>query len=105
MGTGAGRCTTGRGKTTGLAGAGLGGTTFGAGGGGGGKVTMRTDTTFLTGLGVGGVRGMDISPTTIPTSTSIAADKKVPFQDFVRVMDHCQKAGVTSIGIATQAKV
>lgn len=38
------------------------------------------------------------------TDVTIAADKKVPFQDFVKVMDRCQKAGVTSIGIATQAK-
>lgn len=38
------------------------------------------------------------------TDVTIAADKKVPFQDFVHVMDSCQKAGVISIGIATKAK-
>ena len=37
------------------------------------------------------------------TDVTIAADQKVPFQDFVHVMDSCQKAGVTSIGIATKA--
>ena len=39
------------------------------------------------------------------TDVTIAADKKVPFQDFVHVMDSCQKAGVTSIGIATKGKI
>ncbi|MDR7925780.1 biopolymer transporter ExbD [Acidithiobacillus thiooxidans] len=37
------------------------------------------------------------------TDVTIAADQKVPFQDFVHVMDSCQKAGVTNIGIATKA--
>lgn len=37
------------------------------------------------------------------TQVTIAADKAVPFQDFVHVMDACQKAGVTAIGIATKA--
>jgi len=36
------------------------------------------------------------------TQVTIAADKAVPFQDFVHVMDACQKAGVTAIGIATK---
>lgn len=33
---------------------------------------------------------------------TIAAAKGVPFQDFVKVMDACRKAGVVSIGIAAQ---
>ena len=37
------------------------------------------------------------------TQVTIAADKVVPFQDFVHVMDACQKAGVTAIGIATKS--
>ncbi|MBU2856731.1 biopolymer transporter ExbD [Acidithiobacillus ferrooxidans] len=37
------------------------------------------------------------------TQVTIAADKVVPFQQFVHVMDTCQKAGVTQIGIATKA--
>ena len=36
------------------------------------------------------------------TQVTIAADKMVPFEDFVHVMDACQKAGVTSIGIAAK---
>lgn len=36
------------------------------------------------------------------TQVTIAADKMVPFKDFVHVMDACQKAGVTSIGIAAK---
>jgi len=36
------------------------------------------------------------------TQVTIAADKMVPFKDFVQVMDACQKAGVTSIGIAAR---
>jgi len=33
----------------------------------------------------------------------MAADKDVPFKDFVHVMDHCQKAGVSDIGIAAKS--
>ncbi|MHB1494869.1 MAG: ExbD/TolR family protein [Acidithiobacillus sp.] len=36
------------------------------------------------------------------TQVTIVADKVVPFKDFVHVMDACQKAGVTSIGIAAK---
>lgn len=36
------------------------------------------------------------------TEITIAADKAVPFQDFVHVMDACQKAGVSNIGIAAK---
>ena len=36
------------------------------------------------------------------TQITIAADKGVPFQDFVHVMDACQKAGVSDIGIAAK---
>ena len=36
------------------------------------------------------------------TQITIAADKAVPFQDFVHVMDVCQKAGVSDIGIAAK---
>lgn len=36
------------------------------------------------------------------TQITIAADKVVPFQDFVDVMDACQKAGVSDIGIAAK---
>ena len=36
------------------------------------------------------------------TQITIAADKAVPFQDFVHVMDACQKAGVSDIGIAAK---
>ena len=36
------------------------------------------------------------------TQITIAADKTVPFQDFVDVMDACQKAGVSDIGIAAK---
>ena len=36
------------------------------------------------------------------TQITIAADKAVPFQDFVHVMDACQKAGVSNIGIAAK---
>ncbi len=36
------------------------------------------------------------------TQVTIAADKMVPFKDFVQVMGACQKAGVTSIGIAAK---
>ncbi|WP_366526497.1 biopolymer transporter ExbD [Acidiferrobacter sp.] len=38
------------------------------------------------------------------TQVTIAADKKVPFQQFVHVMDACRKAGVSQIGIATEPK-
>jgi biopolymer transport protein ExbD len=38
------------------------------------------------------------------TQVTIAADKKVPFQEFVHVMDACRKAGVSQIGIATEPK-
>ncbi|CDQ11180.1 Putative biopolymer transport protein ExbD/TolR [Acidithiobacillus ferrivorans] len=37
------------------------------------------------------------------TQITIAADKGVPFQNFVHVMDRCQKAGVSDIGIAAKA--
>jgi len=37
------------------------------------------------------------------TQITIAADKDVPFKDFVHVMDHCQKAGVSDIGIAAKS--
>ena len=37
------------------------------------------------------------------TQITIAADKIVPFQDFIHVMDACQKAGVSNIGIAAKA--
>jgi biopolymer transport protein ExbD len=33
----------------------------------------------------------------------LAADKAVPFQNFIHVMDACQKAGVSVIGIAAKA--
>ncbi|RBL99828.1 biopolymer transporter ExbD [Acidithiobacillus ferridurans] len=36
------------------------------------------------------------------TQVTIAADKMVPFKDFVQVMDACQKAGVTNIGITAK---
>jgi len=36
------------------------------------------------------------------TEITIAADKAVPFQDFIHVMDSCQKAGVSNIGIAAK---
>ena len=36
------------------------------------------------------------------TQITIAADKDVPFQDFIHVMDRCQKAGVSDIGIAAK---
>ena len=36
------------------------------------------------------------------TQVTIAADKMVPFKDFVQVMDACQKVGVTNIGIAAK---
>ncbi len=36
------------------------------------------------------------------TEITIAADKAVPFQDFIHVMDACQKAGVSGIGIAAK---
>ena len=38
------------------------------------------------------------------TQITIAADKGVPFQDFVHVMDACQKAGVSDIGIAAKPR-
>ena len=38
------------------------------------------------------------------TQITIAADKAVPFQDFVHVMDACQKAGVSDIGIAAKPR-
>jgi len=38
------------------------------------------------------------------TQITIAADKVVPFQDFVHVMDVCQKAGVSDIGIAAKPR-
>ncbi|MFA7495389.1 MAG: biopolymer transporter ExbD [Acidithiobacillus sp.] len=37
------------------------------------------------------------------TQITIAADKGVPFQDFIHVMDRCQKAGVSDIGIAAKS--
>ncbi|MBU2785036.1 MAG: ExbD/TolR family protein [Acidithiobacillus ferriphilus] len=37
------------------------------------------------------------------TQITIVADKGVPFQNFVHVMDRCQKAGVSDIGIAAKA--
>ncbi len=37
------------------------------------------------------------------TQITIAADRTVPFQDFIHVMDACQKAGVSDIGIAAKA--
>jgi biopolymer transport protein ExbD len=36
------------------------------------------------------------------TEITIAANKAVPFQDFIHVMDACQKAGVSDIGIAAK---
>ena len=36
------------------------------------------------------------------TQITIAADKGVPFQDFIHVMDRCQRAGVSDIGIAAK---
>jgi biopolymer transport protein ExbD len=36
------------------------------------------------------------------TQITIAADRTVPFQDFIHVMDACQKAGVSDIGIAAK---
>ncbi len=36
------------------------------------------------------------------TRLTIAADRNVPFQDFIHVMDTCQKAGVSDIGIAAK---
>ena len=38
------------------------------------------------------------------TQITIAADKAVPFQDFVHVIDACQKAGVSDIGIAAKPR-
>ncbi|MEY2333078.1 ExbD/TolR family protein [Acidithiobacillus ferrianus] len=38
------------------------------------------------------------------TQITIAADKAVPFQDFIHVMDACQKAGVSDIGIAAKPR-
>ncbi|MDX5935987.1 ExbD/TolR family protein [Acidithiobacillus thiooxidans] len=38
------------------------------------------------------------------TQITIAADRGVPFQDFIHVMDRCQKAGVSDIGIAAKVK-
>ncbi len=37
------------------------------------------------------------------TQITIAADRGVPFQDFIHVMDRCQKAGVSDIGIAAKS--
>ena len=37
------------------------------------------------------------------TQITIAADKGVPFQDFIHVMDRCQRAGVSDIGIAAKS--
>ncbi|WP_248884170.1 ExbD/TolR family protein [Acidithiobacillus acidisediminis] len=59
------------------------------------------------------VKGKEMSPAQLEsflaadgdvghTQVTIAADKGVPFQKFVHVMDTCQKAGVTQIGIATK---
>ena len=36
------------------------------------------------------------------TRLTIAADRNVPFQEFIHVMDTCQKAGVSDIGIAAK---
>ena len=36
------------------------------------------------------------------TQITIAADRNLPFQDFIHVMDTCQKAGVSDIGIAAR---
>lgn len=36
------------------------------------------------------------------TRLTIAADRNVSFQDFIHVMDTCQKAGVSDIGIAAR---
>ena len=36
------------------------------------------------------------------TQITIAADKDMPFKDFVHVMDHCQKAEVSDIRIAAK---
>jgi biopolymer transport protein ExbD len=36
------------------------------------------------------------------TEITIVADKTVPFQHFMTVVDHARKAGVTDIGIAAQ---
>jgi biopolymer transport protein ExbD len=36
------------------------------------------------------------------TRLTIAADRNVPFQDFIHVMDTCRKAGVSDIGIAAK---
>jgi biopolymer transport protein ExbD len=36
------------------------------------------------------------------TQITIAAERNVPFQDFVHVMDTCQKVGVSNIGIAAK---
>ncbi|WP_248885748.1 ExbD/TolR family protein [Acidithiobacillus acidisediminis] len=37
------------------------------------------------------------------TVVTIAADKAVPYQKFIHVMDACQKAGASDIGLAANA--
>ncbi len=37
------------------------------------------------------------------TVITIAADKAVPYQKFINVMDTCQKAGASDIGLAAKA--
>ncbi|MEL5849674.1 MAG: biopolymer transporter ExbD [Candidatus Igneacidithiobacillus chanchocoensis] len=37
------------------------------------------------------------------TVVTIAADKAVPYQKFINVMDACQKAGANDIGLAAKA--
>ena len=47
-----------------------------------------------------GLRGIASDGDPSKTDVTIASDKKVEFQHFVQVMDACQKAGVSNIGIA-----
>jgi biopolymer transport protein ExbD len=38
------------------------------------------------------------------TVITIAADKDVPYKDFIHVMDSCQKAGASDIGLAAKPR-
>ncbi|MEY2340832.1 ExbD/TolR family protein [Acidithiobacillus sp. IBUN Pt1247-S3] len=64
-----------------------------------GTVVVKNHHYDLTGLQALIARDGDPGKTVI----TIAADKQVPYQDFIHVMDSCQKAGASDIGLAAKA--
>ncbi len=63
-----------------------------------GRVTLKGKTMDLAGL----TRFLAADGDAGGTQITVAADRMVPFRDFVHVMGACRKAGVTRIGIAAR---